>query len=52
MLVTKADEEYIKKGFQEDDLICDSCKDACATSRSSHDEVCTDCFHEIYDGCP
>jgi len=41
-----------RKGFEEDDLVCDSCKDAHATSRASHDEVCTDCFYEIYDGCP
>ena len=52
MLVTDTDTELIRKGFEEDDLICDSCKDAIATRHSSHDEVCTDCFHEIYDGCP
>ena len=52
MLVRKTDTELIRKGFEEDDLVCDSCKDAHATSRASHDEVCTDCFYEIYDGCP
>jgi hypothetical protein len=38
--------------MSETDIMCSSCKDAVATKWAGHDEVCTDCFHEIYDGCP
>ena len=48
--------EFIRIGFEEstaseyidnDVIICESCKDACATNWSRNMEVCTDCYTEM-----
>jgi|TARA_R100001163_G_C4882239_1_gene79033 hypothetical protein len=41
----------IQKGFEEDTIMCQDCKDAVASHRGRHydTELCADCFYERYD---
>ena len=43
---------FVKLGLEEDSIMCESCKQEMASKRGHGAELCTDCFHEIYDGCP
>ena len=40
------------KEYGDEPIMCESCNDAVAHLRGHGAELCTDCFHEIYDGCP